>query len=200
MAYSKPTLADLKQSLADRHDSGDLPTDSATLSLWIRLFNRGVNYCIDRLGITQTDTITISGGTGALPDDFVSIDTVLDGEDNIFSQIPFSDADSTEKGEDLYWISGDFQTGLYLNAPDDDTLKIYYQFRANPMSSDSDVCAFPDEEAIVAYAYGMLRKSESDPFEDSFNALAEVNARLREVGSQYNQNESPLEFNLYNNA
>jgi len=200
MAYAKPTLAELKQSLSDRHDSGDLPTDSATLSLWIRLFNRAAEYCISRLGITKRTTLTTSSGTIALPDDFVAIDKVLDADKNVYSMINYDDKESATTGNQVFWISGDFASGFYLNSPDDEALTVYYAYRPSPLVNDTDVCAFPDEEALVAYAYGTLRKSESDPFDDAGNAMAEVEVRLQEIASQYNQNEEGLAVKLTNNA
>ncbi|HHE45924.1 MAG TPA: hypothetical protein ENL05_01055 [Candidatus Moranbacteria bacterium] len=200
MAYTKPTLADLKQSLADRHDGGDIPTDSSTLSLWIRLFNRGVEYCIRKLGIVKSTSLTTSGGTVALPDDFVKINRVYDANDNLISLITKEISVKAGTSEDVYWITGDFVNGFYFNTPDDETYTIYYTYRPSPMSADTDVCQFQDEEAITAYAYGMLRKSESDPFEDANQALGEVDARLSEIASQYNTNDKPLGFTLDANA
>lgn len=199
-AYIKPTLATLKQSLADRHESGDLPTDSATLSQWIRLFNRGAEYCISRLGITKSTSLTTSSGTIALPDDFISIDKVLDSAGNEYALIGLDESDASSTGDKVFWISGDFASGFYLNSPDDETLTVYYTYRPSPLVNDTDTCAFPDEEAIVAYAYGMLRKSESDPFDDASSALGEVEVRLQEIASQYTKNEGQLAIKLPNNA
>lgn len=197
-AYSKPLLSTLKQSLADRHENGDLPTDSATLTLWTRLFNRGVEYCINKLGITKSTTLTTSSGTIALPTDFITIERVLDSSGNEQLQIP-EDKSSGASGA-IFWISGDFASGFYLNSPNDKAYTVYYQYHPVPMSSDVDVCPFPDEEAIVAYAYAALRQSESDPFEDSGRSFAECDARLREISSQYNINETPIKFTLQTNA
>ncbi len=200
MSYSNPTLSDLKISLSDRHDSGDLPTDSATLSLWTRLFNRAVEYCITRLGISKSTTLTTVSGTIALPDDFVSIEKVLDSADNEYSLIGLDESDASSTGDKVFWVSGDFASGFYLNSPDDEALTVYYTYRPSPMVNDTDTCPFPDEEAIVAYSYGMLRKSESDPFDDANMALAEAEERLQEISSQYTQNEGQLAIKLPNNA
>ena len=197
-AYTKPTLSTLKLSLADRHDGGDIPTDSSTLALWVRLFNRGVEYCIGKLGITKSTSLTTSSGSIALPDDFISIQRVVDSNDSQLTLI--AKENSANASGNVYWITGNFVDGFKLNTTDDATYTVYYNYRPAPMSSDSDVCPFPDEEAIVSYAYGMLRKSESDPFEDAGQALGEVEARLREIASDYNTNEKPLGFTLNNNA
>jgi len=196
MPYTKPTLADLKVSLADRHDSGTLPTDSATLSKWTRLFNRGVNYCINKLKITKSTSLTTSSGTIALPDDFISIVDVVNASNQYLIQLAPQDSEGATSGDLVFWITGDFASGFYLNTTNDETYTVYYSYRAVPMSSDSDTCPFPDEEAVVAYAYGQLRKSESDPFEDSTNALAECDARLKEIEGDFSNNEKPLRFSV----
>ena len=198
MAYTKPTLATLKQSLADRHDGGDLPTDSTTIALWVRIFNRGVQYCINKLKITKSAILTTVGKTVALPDDFIRFERVLDSDGNSLSLIT---AEESGKATGLvYWITGNFADGFYLNTLEDKTYTVYYAYRPSPMSDDADICPFPDEEAIVSYAYGMIRNSESNPFDDSGQALAEVDARLREIASDYNINEQPLGFKLAKNA
>ena len=196
--YTKPTLATLKQSLADRHDSGTLPTDSATLSLWTRLLNRGVNYCINKLRITQKTSVTTSSGTIALPTDFILVNKVIDSANSELEQIALDDAENAVVGQ--FWISGSFTGGFYLNTKEDRVYDVYYTFHASPMVNDSDTCAFDDEEAVVAYAYGMLRKSESDPFEDSASSLAECDSRLRELQDVYQINSEPLGFKILKNA
>lgn len=198
MAYAKPTLAELKQSLADRKEGGELPTDSSTLSLWTRALNNGINYCIERLRITTSTALTTSSGTIALPDDFVMIGDVVDSGGKKQGQISF--LDSTGTTGDVYWISGDFDTGFYLNTPADETFTVFYVKRPSPLVNDTDTSTFPDQEAIVAYAYGMLRKAESDPFEDANSSLAECDNRLREIKSQYGLNDEPLVFKLQENA
>lgn len=198
MAYAKPTLADLKQSLADRKEGGELPTDSATLSLWTRTLNRGINYCIERLRITTSTDLTTSSGTIALPDDFVLVEKVVDSGGNALAQISFTDA--VGQAGAVYWITGDFDSGFYLNTPSDATYTVFYVQRPAPLVNNTDTSTFPDEEAIVAYAYGMLRKAESDPFEDAGYALAECDNRLREIQSQYGLNEQQFQVRLQPNA
>ena len=58
--YSVKTLADLKQSISDRHDNGTVPTNSTILARYVRLLNRGVNYCADRMRLTTSDNITVA--------------------------------------------------------------------------------------------------------------------------------------------
>lgn len=198
MAYARPTLATLKQSLADRKEGGELPTDADTLSLWVRTLNRGINYCIERLRISTSTTLTTASGTIALPDDFVLIEAVLDDGGSRLQQISFKD--SVEAGGNVYWITGDFDSGFYLNTPEDAAYTVFYVQRPSPLVNDTDTSTFPDTEAIVAYAYGMLRKAESDPFEDSGYALAEADNRLREIQSQYGLNDEEFQVKLQANA
>lgn len=192
MAYAKITLADLKQSLADRHDSGVLPTSSAILNFWTRLFNRGIAYCADRLRLTTSTSLTTSSGTIALPTDFMMIDSVIDQYDNPLVQV--SKDDIPNQVGYTFWITGDHTNGFYLNTPSDETYTVTYVFKTSPLSSDSDICIIPDPEAVVAYAYGMLRKSETDPIEDADKSLAECDSRLKELQSSNSINDNVTGF------
>jgi hypothetical protein len=89
-----------------------------------------------------------------------------------------------------YWITGNHTDGFSLNTYEDDTYIVYYSFKPSPLSGDSDVCIIPDPEAVVAYAYGMLRKSETDPIEDADSALQECDSRLLEIQSAQNLNNN----------
>lgn len=178
MAYTKSTLADLRQSLADRHDSGVLPTDSATLSFWDRLFNKGSRYCSDKLRLTKSTSLTTVSGTIALPDDFIVIDKVFLGEQE-YAQV--SSEDPTEQKGLVFWITGNHFDGFSLNTPEDETYDVKYAFRPAPMVNTTDVCVIPDPEAVVAYAYSFLRKSETDPIGDAESALQECDNRLAEL-------------------
>lgn len=181
MTYAKATLATLKQSLADRHDSGVLPTSSTILTFWTRLLNRGIEYCADRLRLEKSETVTISSGTGALPIDFLIANRVYNSSDIELAPV---DKDDTACHVGMtYWITGNQTDGFYLNTPADADYTVYYSFKPSPLVNDSDVCIIPDPEAVVAYAYGMLRKSETDPIEDADSALQECDSRLLELQS-----------------
>lgn len=199
MTYAKKTLSDLKQSLADRHDSGTLPTDTPTLTFWTRLLNRGVAYCVDRLRLVKSTSLTTSSGTIALPDDFIIIDQVLNDEDAPLSQIDQTDSKLLDGGL-YFWITGNHDTGFYLNTYDDDTYTVYYSYRPADMSNDSDECVIPDPEAVVAYAYAYLRKSETDPIGDADSALQECDNRLAELQSANTINNNFTGFTLQDNA
>lgn len=192
--YTKATFLDLKQGIADRHDSGVLPTASATLTFWGRLINKGVRYCSDRLRLTKEATLTTSSGTIALPDDFIVIDKVFEGTTE-YSQI----SETEIGGQSLayvFWITGNHTDGYFLNTTDDVTLTVKYSFRPAELVNNIDVCVIPDPEAVVAYAYGMLRKSETDPIEDADAALDECDSRLAEIQDVKNINDAFQGFTL----
>lgn len=179
MAYAKKTLLDLKQSLADRHDSGTVPTSSATLSFWVRLLNKGVNYCADRLRLVKSTILTTSSGTIALPDDFIAINKVFNSSNTEYYQVD-GDGKGQQTGS-VFWVTGNHADGYYLNTPTDEAYTVYYSFRPSEMSSDTDECIIPDPEAVVAYAYSMLRRSETDPIGDAEQSLQECDSRLAEL-------------------
>lgn len=195
MPYAKKTLADLKQSLADKHDSGTLPTDSATLTYWTRLLNEGQAYCADILRLSKSTSLTTSSGTVALPDDFLLINKVVNSDYSELSQISFEDSSGVE--DLVYWIKGDHTSGFSLNTPDDATYTVFYAYRPSPMSGATDVCIIPDPEAVVLYAYSKLRKAETDPLGDADSSMGEARKRLDELVSQYQMNEQPLGFTFY---
>ena len=198
MAFTVKTLADLKQSLADRHDAGVLPTDSATLAYWIRLLNRAKDYCADRLQLTKSTSLTTVSGTIALPDDFVLVNAVVDSNDLTWTLITKEKADTAVAGQ--YWITGDQDNRFSLNTTTDQDFTVYYTYRPGDMSADADECVIPDSEAVVARAYGMLRMAEFDPAEDADKAIFECDRRLDEIIHQRNINDGEQGMTLQENA
>lgn len=192
MAYTPAKLSDLKQGLADRHDSGVLPTSSVTLSFWTRLLNRGILYCADRLGLNKETTLTTSSGSISLPDDFISINTVHDANGN--EQTLVNETEKELQKYDVFWITGNQTDGFVLHAPEDEAFTVNYYFRPTPLVNDTDECIIPDPEAVVAYAYGMLRKSETDPIEDADASLQECENRLKTIADAISDNEGATEF------
>lgn len=191
--YTKKTLTDCLQSIADRHDNGTLPTSSAILSFWTRILNRAVLYCADKLRLTKQTTLTTVSGTIALPDDFFLRDSVFEGDTEYYLVDP---QDKNAHLSTSYWITGNQYDGFYLNTPNDATFTVNYIFRPTPLVSGTDVCIIPDIEAVVAYAYALIRKGESDPFEDSDRALQECDARLREMQSSSAINSDAIGFTV----
>lgn len=200
MAYSVATLATLKQSLADIHESGTLPTDSTTLAYWTRLLNRAKDYCADRLKLTKSTSLTTSGGTIQLPDDFMYTTEVVDAGGNAWTIIPKEQSDMA--GYFTYWITGNQDTRFSLNTTTgaDQTFTVYYAYRPEDMSADADECVIPDPEAVVARAYGMLRKAETDPLGDMQDSMNECERRLDEIIYQRNLNEGGFSFTLQAHA
>lgn len=194
MAYTKANLENLKQSLSDRHDSGVLPTDSATLTFWTRLLNRGQAYCADKLRLTKSVPLTTVSGTIALPDDFIAIARVFrDG--NEYVHIGLDDVPYQSSGNN-YWITGNHDTGFFLNTASDVILTVIYSYRVPEMVDNADECVIPDPEAVVSYSYSFLRKSETDPIGDADSALQECDNRLSEIISAQNINDGGLSFNF----
>lgn len=198
--FTPKTLGDLKQSLADRHDSGSLPTDAATLAYWIRLLNRAKDYCADRLKLVKSITLTTVSGVIALPDDFVMMQTVVDSNDLQWTLI--SKEDSENAVGTAYWITGSQTGGFTLNTLTgyDQTFTVYYVYRPDDMAADADECPIPDPEAVVARAYGNLRIAETDPLEDADKAINECERRLDEIIYQRNVNDGGQNFMIYPNA
>ena len=193
MPYAKKTLLDLKQSLADRHDSGTLPTDSAILAFYIRWLNKGQAYCMDKLRLSKSTTLTTASGTIALPDDFLVINEVF-GTDNI----PLYQADQDNKPDQVglvFWITGNHSDGFSLNTTADKAYTVKYSFKPSEMSADGDECIIPDPEAVVAYAYSFIRKSETDPVGDANSALQECDARITELIDASNINNAFVGIN-----
>jgi hypothetical protein len=73
---------------------------------------------------------------------------------------------------------------------------VNYTFKPSSLVNNTDICIIPDIEAPVAYAYAMLRKGESDPFEDAETSLDEVDARIVEMSSTVDNNSGDIGFTL----
>lgn len=191
--YALKTLAELKQSLADRHDNGVVPTNSTVLAKYVRLLNRGIEYCADRMRLSKPYSITITSGVGDLPADFIIANSVFK------DQLEYTKVDPEDEAVHTgltFWVTGNQTDGFVLNTPQDGTYTVNYSFKPTWLSSNSDLCVVPDIEAPVAYAYAMLRKSESDPFEDADKALQECDARIGEINSQVSINSDSIGFTL----
>lgn len=207
MAYAIKTLSNLKQSLADKITSGELPNDSTELAYWTRLLNDGQQYCADRLRMIKSVSKTTTGadastaGSVALPDDFILIDRVVDADGNQFQQIAQEDSLLATFGVDAFWITGNHFDGWTLNTPENATYTVYYTFRPSEMSDNADECIIPDPLAVVCYAYSKLRMAQTDPLEDADKEMGECNRRLDEITSaQIINEEGGRSFTLSPNA
>lgn len=194
MAYAQKTLSDCHQSLADRHDNGTVPNSSSILARYTRLINRGVEYCADRMRMSTPASVVVTSGVGDLGTDFIIVNSVFNASGQALTLVDPEDQ-SVQRGL-VYWITGNARDGYDLNVPDDGTYTVNKAFKPQWMSSTSDACIIPDIEAPVAYAYAMLRKSESDPFEDAEAALQECDSRIAEMNSQLSMNEDAIGFTL----
>lgn len=191
MAYTKLTLADCKQSLADRHDNGTVPTNTTILAKYVRLINRGIAYCADRMRMSKPTSIVVTSGVGTLPDDFLIINSVFLGD---VQYMPVDPEDASMHHGTVFWVTGNQTDGFVLNVPDDGTYTVNYSFRPAPLSADADICLIPDIEAVTAFAYSLLRKAESDPFDDADASMQECDARLKEMISAQSINSDEIGF------
>jgi len=179
MSYSKTTYNDLKLSLAYRYGETAVPSSGdSNRNFWL---NKAVQYMADKLGLKKSTSITVSSGEGTLPDDFKIPLLVIDSNDVVYKHINPQDNIIYDSNDVVYWITGNHKDGYTLNTNSDDTFTVWYQFFPDDMSSASDICIIPDGEAVVAYAYGMLRKSETDPLGDATSALSEAESRLAKM-------------------
>jgi hypothetical protein len=193
MAYTKKTLADLLQSFSDRYGETTQTSDTTILARRTRFLNQGQSYCADLLRLEKPATVTIASGVGNLPDDFLVINKVSK-DNNEYVQI--SQDDIASQTGPVYWITGNQTDGFVLNIPDDGSYDIIYAFKPAEMVNTTDKCIIPDPEAVVAYAYGMLRKSETDPVADALPSLQECDRRINEMIDQYTINSNFTGFSL----
>jgi len=195
--YAKKTLLDLQQFIADKHDSGTLPTDTSTLSYWTRLLNNAQDYIADRLKLVKDTDLTTVSGTIALPDDFVSIKKVIN-DDVVIAQIDKENANGLTGN--IYWLKGNHKDGYSLNTPEDDTFTVYYVYNLAPLTLNTDECIIPDPMAVAIYAYAKLRQAETDPLEDANQSLGEAEARIIEMIGDGITNNGDLAFTFNTNA
>ncbi len=190
MAFSKTTFNDLKLSLAYRYGETAIPSSGdSNRNFWL---NKAVQYMANKIGLVKKTSLTVSSGSVSLPDDFVSPVKLKDSDDSVFTQVDQEDYDS-DVGN-TYTIEGNQTDGWTLYASSDGTYTLFYKYRPEDMSSNSDVCVIPDGEAVVAYAYGMLRKSETDPLGDAGSALQEAESRLAKMIRDYQETDKRLTF------
>jgi len=190
--YSKATFLDAKTSLAYRYGETTVPTSSDTnRNHWI---NKGVEYMSQFL-YKKKATLAVVNGVGDLPDDFrfVSDRVIYDADRNPYHQISEDDQIKQDSGY-FFWISGNPVDGYVLNTYTDATFTFFYTFWPSPMTLNTDVCIIPDIEAVSAYAYAYLRKSQTDPLGDADKNLQEAENRLKDMIHAQNQNENSLTF------
>lgn len=208
MAYTKATLADLQQSLADKISAGVVPSSSVKLAYWTRMLNDGQKYCADYLRLTKSASKTTAGassttgGTIAIGDDFISVVKVIDANDVELTQIsPDDSAQYITSGGDVFWITGNDLDDYYLNTPTNDTYTIWYVYHVAKMVDTTDECIIADPVAVVCYAYSKLRMAQTDPLDDADKELGECNRRLDKiVSARITNDEGGLKFKMQYNA
>lgn len=200
MAYTKKKLSDCIQLLADLHDAGKVPTGTTQKSLWIRHINAGINYCASRIGVKTSGNFTTVSGSVALPDSFVSVDMVFLSSGIELKKLAHKEAIGVTGN--YYYISGDYFNGynLVILTGTDDTITMFYKFRVEEISADSDICKIPDFEAPVFYAYSRLRDSETDPIEDSKKYMGLCEDRIKQMKSDKEENELDFVIKIQQNA
>jgi len=198
MSYTKKTLLDLQQYLADKHDSGSLPTDSSTLAYWTRLLNNAQDYIADRLKLVKSTDLTTVSGIIALPDDFISIKSVIVDDEIELAQIDKEDSGGVTGN--VFWITGNHYDGFSLNTPNDDDYEVFYVYNIDPLVNTTDICIIPDPITVAIYAYAKLRQAETDPLEDANQSLGEAEARIRSMIENRVTNDGDLSFTLNENA
>lgn len=187
MPYTKKTLADLKQAFADKYAAGVVTADTTKLARWVRALNEGVAYCADRLGLIKSADLTTVSGVIALPDDFIEVEEVANAAGTPLDQVPQR---YYPKSGFIYWITGNQTDGFDMNTTSDETYTVYYRYRPAEMTTNTDVCVIPDPMAVVCYAYGKIRQSESDPLEDAQDNLDETETRLDKIISDQQTNDA----------
>jgi hypothetical protein len=190
MAYAKSTFLDAQTSLAYRYGETVVPTtNNANRLHWI---NKGVEY-LSQFLYKKKGTVTVASGIANLPTDFRFIyeGVIYDADKNQYIQINEDDSLKYEDGY-LFWISGNPTDGYVLNTYADATFDFFYTFYPSPMTLSTDVCIIPDIEAVSAYAYAYLRKSQTDPLGDADKNLQEAENRLKEMIYAQNQNSDGL--------
>ena len=192
--FTKNTFSDCKTSLAYRYGETSAPSSGdANRNWWI---NRAVQYIAPRLNLRKSVTLTVSGGVTDLPDDFIQVyDEYSVTKDGAVVGIIASDQADLFSGS-VFWITGNQKDGYVFNAKEDGDYTVWYTFRPENMVANDDVCIIPDIEAVVSYAYGMLRKSETDPLGDASASLDETERRIAQMNSDHKNNQAPLQMRI----
>lgn len=194
MSYSKTTFSNLQLSLAYRYGENAIPSSgTSNRNFWL---NKAVQYMTDKLGLKKSATVTVSSGTGSLPTDYKDPVQVINSNDVEYKRVNQELYNDYSSSDTVYCITGNHKDGWTLKVPSDGDYTVYYHFFPEDMSDDSDICIIPDGEAVVAYAYAMLRKSETDPLGDAGDALAEAEQRLTDMIYNQQRQDRPLKFRI----
>lgn len=163
------------------------------------MLNDGQDYCVRRLNQKKSTSLTTTSGSVALPDDFKSIEEVVDEDGNQLAQI--SKEDSASASGSCFWVTGNHLDGYTLNTPDDVQYTVWYSFHPAKMVNTTDECIISDPVAVVCYAYSKLRMAQTDPLEDADKEMSECERRINEMEfHEIKNDEGILQMKLMENS
>lgn len=198
MAYAKSTFNDILQALSYRYGETVVPTSGIdNRKYWV---NRGIEFCIEELNMQKSASVVVASGvcplnvatTDPVPD-FKSVVVLRDSSNQPPYKLCRPDEYAIKVGN-YYAITGNHSDGFVLNAKHDGVFELHYYFYTSPLSATTDVSVIPDPEAVAAYAYAMLRKSETDPLEDADKNMEECRERIGKMAENIARNEGDLTF------
>lgn len=190
MAYSKTTYNQLQLSLAYKYGEDAIPNSgTGPRNHWL---NKAVQYIADRLKMQKEAPVTVTSGVGTLPTDFKAVVLVTDADNVEWVQVNKEDYNSIISPAQVFTIGGDHISGYTLKTKTDGIFTVHYYFHNEDMVNSGDICAIPDGEAVVCYAYAMLRKSETDPLDDAQSNLEEMERRIDLMTENGDLNQAAL--------
>lgn len=199
MAYSKPTFGQILLSLSYRYGENAVPSAGIdNRKYWV---NRGIEFCAEQLDLKKSVAVTVASGVadlsvssaGVAPD-FKSIIELRDSGGNKYTIV--SQEEYQAMSGACCSITGNHADGFTLNVKNDGDYTLWYRFYTDPLVNDADECIIPDPEAVAAYAYSSLRKSETDPLEDAEKNMDECLERIADMADNINRNEGDLSFRV----
>lgn len=140
-----------------------------------------------------TATVAVVSGVASLATNVLQ-DSALDvrkvtsgsGDDNVFTQVPYSESDTFGAGDYRYWLTGYQGTTLLNTKEADQTLTVRYTTSA-PLINGSVSTPFPDPMILALGALRYVRMSQN-PFADIATEEEMFSTRLSEFIATYNRN------------
>jgi len=192
MAYTKSTFGDIQLSVAYRYGETALPdSGDDNRKFWI---NKGIEYCINQMKLRKTTNVVVASGEVALDDDFKVFTELRNSGNAPIALTPEKDYNAYSDSMLVCAVTGNYSIGHTLKVKVDGTYALTYEFFPAKMVDLTDICVIPDMEAVAAYAYAMLRKSETDPLEDAEINIREADNRIAEMNRDLGVNDGDLRF------
>lgn len=131
---------------------------------------RNINYAIQDIinryqfsWNKKPGTVTLTAGAGSLPTDLnprwgladARIVNSSDGDDNIFTEIPYWNKDKFNSDSYVYWIlpdSTDPDTNTFNSKTLTGSVTVGYFWKPADLSAGTDKCIIPDIEAVALLA------------------------------------------------